>query len=342
MSTEVTLAQAPFDDARADLILQSSGHEPVHFRVSKFILSVASPIFADMFNIPPPPASQSPHDEIQVVPVSEDSETLDLSLRHIYPIWSPTVTQLSQMRILAEFAHKYQVDALEQDVSRYLMDAIDGDPIGVYVIAVSYGYKSVGKRAAQRSLKLPFSRLQSPHVQHAPAELYGELLMYHASCGEVAGAVASERSWFSSLGNARKFIHTSPGRVGANVCKECITCDTLGVTQEQPHNARCVLGTGSSERGLISRTRPSVSKQHYGPRSLWNYLYRSVVVLARHPTADAINTEDFIFKEFNCANCSPNTRPDMLEVSRVFGTEIDKAVRKVGGLLVLWLRVGVV
>ena len=98
MSTEVTLAQAPFDVARADLILQSSGHEPIHFRVSKLIMAVAS------------------------------SETLDLSLRHIYPVRSPTVTRLSQIRMLAEFAHKYQVNALEQDVSRYLMDAVDGDP----------------------------------------------------------------------------------------------------------------------------------------------------------------------------------------------------------------------
>ena len=45
------LAFAPFvDDARADLILQSA--DKVHFRVFKIILSLASPVFADIFSMP--------------------------------------------------------------------------------------------------------------------------------------------------------------------------------------------------------------------------------------------------------------------------------------------------
>lgn len=183
------------------------------------------------------------------------------------------------------------------------------------------------------------SRLQSPHVQHAPTELYGELLVYHAACEEAASAVASERSWFSSLGNAGKFIYISPGRPGPHICKDCITFDTIGVAQEPRNTARCVLGSEPSEHGLISRTRPFVTTQHCGPRSLWNYMHRSAVVLAHFPAADAVGTEDFVLKEFNCTNCSSSARLPMLDFSRVFGTEISKAVRKVGGLLVLWLKV---
>ncbi|KAH9992394.1 hypothetical protein BJV77DRAFT_1109915 [Russula vinacea] len=47
-------AQAPFDDAQADVILQSS--DQVHFQVFKNILSLASPIFADTFSFPSPPS----------------------------------------------------------------------------------------------------------------------------------------------------------------------------------------------------------------------------------------------------------------------------------------------
>jgi hypothetical protein len=236
MSTKPTLAQAPFDDARADLILQSSGHEPVHFHVSKFILSMASPVFADMFGIPSPPASQS-RDEIQVVPLSEDSETLDLSLRHIYPMRPPRVTQLRQTRILAEFARKYQVDALERHVTHYLADAIDHDPVGVCIIAFTYGYKSIGSKATKLSLKLPFSRLRSPHVQYAPAELYGELLMYHAACGEAASAITSERDWFSGLSNFHDFIV-----VGSEVHMDerdhdCLTQDFIRMPRDESEDA---------------------------------------------------------------------------------------------------------
>jgi hypothetical protein len=107
------MAEALFDDAWTDLILRSSDCQcvPVHLYVSKFILSVASPVFGDMVSIPSP--APKPDDKIQVVSLTEDSEALDLSLRHIYPVRPPIVAELCQIRILAEFARKYQVDTLE-------------------------------------------------------------------------------------------------------------------------------------------------------------------------------------------------------------------------------------
>jgi hypothetical protein len=79
-------AGAPFDDAWADLILRSSDGVP--FRVFKIILSLASPIFTDMFSIPPPVSQQS-DDQIPMVDLSEHSKVLDVALCHIYPIRSP-------------------------------------------------------------------------------------------------------------------------------------------------------------------------------------------------------------------------------------------------------------
>ena len=156
------MVEALFDDAWADLILRSSDCVPVHFYVSKFILSVASPVFGDTVSIPSP--APKPDDKIQVVALTEDSEALDFSLRNISPVRPPIVAELRQIRILAEFARKYQVDTLEHRVVRYLTDAI----------AITYGYKSVGaKAAAKLSLKVPFSSLLSPQVQYAPAEPYG-------------------------------------------------------------------------------------------------------------------------------------------------------------------------
>ena len=177
MSTnlEAKMVEALFDDAWADLILRSSDCVPVHFYVSKFILSVASPVFGDMVSIPSP--APKPDDKIQVVALTEDSEALDLSLRHIYPVRPPIVAELCQIRILAEFARKYQVDTLEHHVVRYLTDAI----------AITYGYKSVGAKAAKLSLKVPFSSLLSPQVQYATAEPYGNssCTMLHAGRPQV-------------------------------------------------------------------------------------------------------------------------------------------------------------
>src|SRR5258708_16503063 len=116
------VAEAPFDDARADLILQSS--DKVQFRVFKTIFYLASPIFADMFSIPSPP-SEKHHDEAQVVPLSEHSTALDIALRHIYPVRrTPKADTLHYPSILAEFSRKYHAEALHQFIIGYLTDGV--------------------------------------------------------------------------------------------------------------------------------------------------------------------------------------------------------------------------
>ncbi|KAH9993664.1 hypothetical protein BJV74DRAFT_832374 [Russula compacta] len=327
MSTELaklelqgTLAEAPFDDARADLILQSS--DRVYFRVFKIILSLASPIFADMISIPSPP-SQKLHDEIQVVTVSENSKALDVGLRHLYPVRAPDAVLLGDVSLLLEFARKYQVDALEKFTTRYLMDNVEHDPVGVYAIAITYGCKGIAARAAQSCLNLPFSRLQS---SYATAEQYGELLKYHVACGEAASAVASERRWFSSLSHHGKFI--SIGH--RNGCTSCSTQDFISLTLNQFLTSNGVpiqhtYCSDSDDEGLPRR--------RYGPLCLWNYLYRSALVLAHHPSVEAVTTDNFVLKTYDCTSCPSDTRRHMVELSRVFGKEIKKAIERVSVLL---------
>ena len=313
MSAEERVAQAPFDNARADLILRSKDEEPMLFRVYKSILSMASPVFADMFSLP----SNEGSDEIQVVDLPENSEILDLALRHIFPVPSPKVSQLHQMYSLAEFARKYRVDALEQDVKRYLTDAIGHDPVGVFAIAVTYGYKAIGERATKSSLNIEFSRLESRFVKYVPAGLYWDLLKYHVECGKAASAVASERSWFSSLGLSGKFI-------SRNGCTSCNSQDFIGVTRKQ----RCVLSSESSGLRLNSADS-GFPNQRYGPRCLWNYLHRSAMFLAHCPNADAVTTDDFVLEIFDCPSCPVHTRHDLLGFSKMFGIQIKEAIAKV-------------
>ena len=236
-------AEAPFDNPRADLILRSS--DEVHFRVMKGILSIASPVFDDMFNIPSPP-SEKQRDEIQVVPLSEDSTALDVALRHIYPVRTPNGDKLLYASILAEFARKYQVEALDEIIAFYLKDNIERDPVGVYAIAAANEH-SIGATAAQSCLSIPFSGLRSPYLRCATAEL--ELLKYHVACGEAASAVASsDRTWFSSLtkngiftrqvaSTSGPFGAGSAGAFGSPSCK-CTMLDFI------PHNSTSVAHGG--------------------------------------------------------------------------------------------------
>jgi hypothetical protein len=223
MRPQETRAKDPFSDSKADVILQSS--DGVHFRVFKNILSFASPIFSDMFGMPLPTA-QTPasDDEIQVVSVSENSEALDISLRHIYPVQTPDTIPLREASILAEFARKYQVDALDRSIRHYLRENIDHDPVGVYAIAAAYGYRSIGKRATQACRNLPFSLLEPTFAECTPFSELAALFRYHVACGEAASKVASDRAWFSSLDRSINFI--SKGQ-SERRCGSCATLDFM-------------------------------------------------------------------------------------------------------------------
>ena len=223
------LADAPFDNPRADLVLRSS--DEVHFRVLKGILSIASTVFADMFGIPPPPSDRQ--DEIQVVPVSEDSTALDVVLRHLYPVRTPKGDILLYASILAEFARKYQVDVLDEFIPSYLKDSVERDPVGVYAIAATYEYKSIGANAARLCLNLPFSGLNSPYLRCTTTEL--ELLKYHVKCGQVTSAVASSsRKWVSSLAQTGQ---TSKPIIVNRRTEACGSCGMQDVMPQTEHGA---------------------------------------------------------------------------------------------------------
>ena len=81
-----TYAAAPFDHAKADIILRSS--DKSDFRVFKLFLSLASPFFETLFELPQPTQAsedQEIKDGLAVIYMPENSKTLDILLRFCYP-----------------------------------------------------------------------------------------------------------------------------------------------------------------------------------------------------------------------------------------------------------------
>jgi hypothetical protein len=213
------------------------------------------------------------------------------------------------------------------------MDAIESDPTGVYAIAVTYEEADIAIRAARSSLKRPISHLEPSQLQCATAVLYIELIRYHIACGKAASAVTSQRGWFPyeisgnewcPVGSSdRRYNHAS-----GSICTACITQDVICGEQDETYD----------RDSFSSASGPSGVKR-YGPRCVWNYLYRSALVLARRPTAEAVATEEFILESLDCFSCQFATRRDMVEFSMIFATEIEIAVKKVSVLLRPQLRV---
>ena len=118
MLEDSTYAAAPFDHAKADIILRSSDN--IDFRVFKFFLSLASPFFETLFDIPQPAeddGDQGVKDGLAVVPVTEDSKTLDSLLRFCYPCTltdDPKLEVLQDAMEVLEAARKYSLDVIEK------------------------------------------------------------------------------------------------------------------------------------------------------------------------------------------------------------------------------------
>ncbi|KAI5988235.1 hypothetical protein F5J12DRAFT_786925 [Pisolithus orientalis] len=86
VSSAVPGAEAswPFDDPNAEVILRSSDN--VHFRVFKGSLALASPVFKDMFTLG--------------ASVHETGTVLDMLLRLIYPLTTPELDSVDDIKTL--------------------------------------------------------------------------------------------------------------------------------------------------------------------------------------------------------------------------------------------------
>ena len=71
----------------------SSGSSKRDFRVHKLVLSLASPVFKDMFSLPQPTSDNSRGSrvaELEIVEVMDPTNALEAVLRMIYPFAPPS------------------------------------------------------------------------------------------------------------------------------------------------------------------------------------------------------------------------------------------------------------
>jgi BTB/POZ domain len=310
-------AGPPFDDPSADLILRSN--DGVDFHVFKIILSLASKPLAEKF------IKSEDADGVRVVEFTQDSKFLDLVLRHLYPVPLPGVTW-REVRPLAEFAEYFDVKALKPMIERYLEDDyLKGDPVLVYSIAVTYGYPYVAAKAARLSLQLHISDLKMRLMKNSTAgPPYWELVKYHTACGVAASAVASDRKWFPPWEKWGRLIWTSNFDGSSNI--RCETCATPDFIYEPPIQ---IFWPQTYDRDTERSDDPQ-KRTRFAPGRLWTYLERSSSVLAHHPTSKEVTEEEFVMaSRFHCSWCIPGTREDILEFSRIFAMEVEKAIEQV-------------
>ncbi|KAJ7900926.1 hypothetical protein B0H14DRAFT_1362338 [Mycena olivaceomarginata] len=191
----VFVPASPFANAPgADAILRSS--DGADFYVHRAILAFVSPVFRDMFTLPQPATEP----EIPVISVQENSSVLDRALRFFYPGEQPAIGMLDELHEVIEvLISKYDVQCIIPVAKQYLGKYMADQPLGVYAVALTYGWRDVAKEAAKHSLNLPlrsqFGNKASPGLDQITGAAYHNLLQYHQLCSTAARSSFQALSW---------------------------------------------------------------------------------------------------------------------------------------------------
>ena len=137
-----TIAPYPFNNLYpdADVILQAG--DGMHFYVHRSTLRIASRFFSEMFSLPQPPPSSSKLDvgssrpELPIIPVTEDSSTLETLLRLCYPVADPDEHNTGTLAAVLGAALKYEMRVITASLIKALSAHVWGSPL--YVFAVAY------------------------------------------------------------------------------------------------------------------------------------------------------------------------------------------------------------
>ena len=141
----------------ADVIIRAAG--TLDFRVHKLILSIASPVFRDMFTVTQPPTNTP--GALSCVNISESPETWENILRTIYPMQRPIIDDdLDSLGSLLLAAKKYEMQFILDSHKHIFKDRelIKRDPLHLYAIACFCGFEDHAKYVARNAEHLAVTR----------------------------------------------------------------------------------------------------------------------------------------------------------------------------------------
>ncbi|KAI0071784.1 hypothetical protein K474DRAFT_1679169 [Panus rudis PR-1116 ss-1] len=177
-----------FDDA--DVILRAGGKE---FRVHKLLMGCASPVWKDMFSLPPcgKRVRTDPDTKLPIIEISESAEVTHAMLSLIYPSVSPPV--LKELDLFSDLLcafDKYMMDGLKKRALALLaLDIANSNPIRLFLVARMAGLEDIALSAARQSLRYPWAEIVTmsiPEYKTAPILILQNLIAYHQECSSIA------------------------------------------------------------------------------------------------------------------------------------------------------------
>ncbi|KAF9233461.1 hypothetical protein BU15DRAFT_80070 [Melanogaster broomeanus] len=286
--TESTYAASPFDHAKADIILRTSDN--IDFRVFKLFLSLASPFFESLFNIPQP---------------TEDKKTLDALLRFCYPCTlaeDPNLEQLKDVTDVLEAAKKYSINAIERKAGQALSNPkiLEVEPLRCFAIAHHGQLRDETLLAAKYTLRQPLIPSWFEEIELLSAADLLALLTYHRKCGDAVCVLKTDMSWIKT-----HYQEASPWLSGCSSC-------TYPKSSTRPSG---VFGSGNQrlqwwdefmeKTFLVLRDKPC----------------EATIQTCTEQTVQSVRAR-------NCS-CSPRVAESMREFSALFARTVEEVVSQV-------------
>ena len=309
MSGDLVYAAAPFDHAKADIILRSSDN--IDFRVFKLFLSPASPFFETLFDVPQPAQGS---DGLAVVPVMEDSKTLDALLRFCYPCTladDPNLDVLEDVLNVLQAANKYSLDMIKKKICRSLSNPkiLEAKPLQCFAIAHQGQLQEEMLLAAKYTLTQPLIPSWFEEINLITAADLLALLTYHQECGNAVYALQANLSWIKT------HYRTSQG------------CAWL--------SGKYASASGSYDDCLCTRS-PKPKYKLFESHSLqwWeDFVEETFVALREKPcgatvTSLAAKTVQIV-KDYNCTSCSARITEGMRDFSDLLVRKVEEVVSRV-------------
>jgi hypothetical protein len=216
-TVEYRIADPPFDNQEADVILRSSDN--IDFYVFKALVSFSSSVFKDMFYVEQgQQGSGELKGGLQVIPTDDTAETWRILLRFSYPSWAvgpPALNSLDEFSKALESSRKYGMTGAEQSIVADFVTPrfVEKEPMRVFALACQYGLEPEARTAAKQTLRTPI--LDHPYIaemEYLTVRIFHRLQQYHLQCGKAASKVARDTTW---VAKSVDLFSTSP-RIAPN------------------------------------------------------------------------------------------------------------------------------
>lgn len=228
---EPFIVGAPFNsDPAADVVLRSSDN--FEFRVRKAILSLASPVFNDMFGTPRRRStveidSNTPHEaSLPCVQLSETGLVVDILLRYCYPLAPPSVVDDFETVFAVRLASdKYDMAFIRANMDKYMKESHANDArysVYCYRSACEHHMAAQAGPSAWDCLRLPLATILKQWKPVPSSEkALSNLIDYHHTVSLRIG------EYINNFDNIK--------RVGSDLWEYCKACSiTIGGSSRWP------------------------------------------------------------------------------------------------------------